>query len=58
MITLDKLLTPEQVAERLQISIVTVKKWLTDGKLPGYKVGRQWRISEAELEKFVEGGKR
>ena len=54
---MNNLLTPEQVAEKLQLSLITVKRWLTSGKLPGYKVGRQWRISEEQLQKFVEGEK-
>jgi len=53
VINLENYLTPEQVAERLQLSIITVKRWLTAGKLPGYKVGRQWRISEQELEEWI-----
>jgi len=53
---MEQLLTPEQVAEKLQLSLITVKRWLTAGKLPGYKVGRQWRVSEEQLQQFIEGG--
>jgi excisionase family DNA binding protein len=48
------LLTPAQVAERLQVSLITVKRWLTAGKMPAYKIGRQWRISEEQLRSFIE----
>jgi len=49
-----KLLTPEDAAERLQMSVITVKKWLRSGKLKGVKPGgRLWRISEEELERFI-----
>ena len=48
-----KLLTPEKAAERLAISKRTFTSWCRDGKLPGVKVGRYWRIREADLDKFI-----
>jgi excisionase family DNA binding protein len=50
-----QLLSPEQVAERLQISRWTVMDYLRAGKLKGHKVGRLWRIEEQDLEDFLEG---
>jgi excisionase family DNA binding protein len=50
-----KLLTPEQVADRLQISRVTVMDYLRKGRLKGHRVGRLWRIKEEDLEAFLEG---
>ena len=51
---MDKLLTPEQAAERLQISPLTVRKWLREGKLPGVKPGgKVWRVREKDLEEFL-----
>lgn len=38
----DRLLTPEQAAEILHVSVVALKGWLRDGKLKGVKVGRLW----------------
>ena len=52
-----RLLKPEEVADRLGVSTLTIKKWLRNGKLPGVKVGHLWRIDEADLEKFIEAGK-
>lgn len=48
------LLTPEQVAERLQISVFTLKDYLRKGKIKGIKVGNRWRIKEEALEAFIE----
>jgi excisionase family DNA binding protein len=53
--TEQKLLTPDQVAERLQISRVTVMDFLRKGRLKGHRVGRLWRIKEEDLEAFLEG---
>lgn len=51
----QRMLTPEQVADRLQISRVTVMDSLRKRRLKGYGVGRLWRIKQADLEAFLEG---
>lgn len=55
---MDKLaqfLTAEQAAERLQVHPKTVKRLLGQGKLPGQRVGNQWRISAEALDQFMKG---
>lgn len=47
------LITPEQVAEQLQISRLTVMDYLRKGVLRGVKVGRLWRVREADLMAFL-----
>lgn len=47
------LLTPEQVAEELQINIHTIWNWLRQGKLKGKKMGRLWRIPRENLDEFL-----
>ncbi len=49
-----KLLTPFNVAKRLQINERTVAQWLRKGHLRGFKIGKEWRISEMDLEAFLE----
>jgi len=51
----DKLLTPPQVAERLQVNERTVTQWLRKGHLRGFKIGKEWRISARDLAAFLEG---
>ena len=49
-------LTAEQVADKLQLHPRTVRRLLTNGELPGAKIGtREWRVSAAVLRAFVEG---
>ena len=50
----DKLLTPEQVAERLQVVERTVYRLLNEGRLEGVKLGRLWRVREDDLEAFLQ----
>ncbi len=49
----EKLLTPEQVAERLQVTERTVYRWLTEGRLKGVRLGRLWRIRPEAFDAFL-----
>ncbi len=50
--TNEKFLTLEQVAEILQVSVRSLYRYITEGKIKATKVG-YWRISQADLEEFV-----
>ncbi len=50
----DKLLTPPQVAEHLQVNERTVTQWLRRGHLRGFKIGKEWRVSARDLENFLD----
>ncbi len=49
-----KLLTPLDVADRLQMNERTVNIWLRKGRLRGFKIGKEWRISPDDLQAFLE----
>ena len=49
-----KLLTPTDVANRLQVTERTVTQWLRRGHLRGFKIGKEWRISPDDLQAFLE----
>jgi excisionase family DNA binding protein len=49
-------LTPEQVAERLQLGTETVYRYLRTGKLRGRRISHKaWRIAEIDLASFMRG---
>ncbi len=50
----DILWTPPQVAERLQINERTVTQWLRKGHLRGFKIGKEWRVAQRDLQAFLE----
>jgi excisionase family DNA binding protein len=50
----EKLLTPTDVGDRLQVNERTVTQWLRKGHLRGFKVGKEWRISPDDLQAFLE----
>ncbi len=47
-------LSPEEVGKRLGLSPRSVHELLRTKRLPGYKVGRLWRVDEADLEAWKE----
>ena len=51
----EEYFTPEEVAEKLKVSLRTIKTHLLSGQLKGVKVGRLWRIRASDLEAFLEG---
>lgn len=50
----DKLLKPEEVAQRLSVSPLSVKKWLRSGRLRGVKVSGMWRVYEKDLSQIIQ----
>jgi excisionase family DNA binding protein len=55
----ERMLTVKQVAERLQVHVITVQRWLRAGKLRGIRLGGTkagWRIPESELRRFLSAG--
>ncbi len=48
-------LTVKEVQSVLRLGKVTVLDLLNNNKLPGQRVGRQWRISRNALATFMEG---
>jgi excisionase family DNA binding protein len=53
----DDYLTPEQVAERLNVSPRAVLEWLRHGRLVGHKFGRLWRVDVKDLEAFIQASR-
>lgn len=50
----EQLLTVAQVATWLNVHPETVLRWVRSGKLPGSKLGREWRFQRADVEAFIE----
>lgn len=54
----DVYLTAEEVARKVRMSPETVMRLLRQKKLPGFKVGGTWRISQKDLEQYIEEQKK
>jgi excisionase family DNA binding protein len=46
-------LTPEEVAESLRVTRVTIYAWLKMGKLAGERAGKGWRIRPEDVQAFM-----
>lgn len=50
----NRFYTIDQVAEILDIHHKTVRKFIKEGKLKANKLGKQWRISQMDLDSFTQ----
>ena len=50
-----EILTAEQAADLLQVSLRTVLQLARGGELPGHKVGRAWRFCRTDVLAYVRG---
>jgi excisionase family DNA binding protein len=53
-VSMERLLTTEEVAELLRIEPVTVRRLVTRGELIGYRIAGEYRFTPAGVENFVE----
>ena len=53
----SQLLTIEQAAERLSVSVRNIRHQIYRRKIPLVKVGRLVRIDEADLQDFIDQGR-
>jgi excisionase family DNA binding protein len=51
------LYTPEQVAEILQINVLTVYNYIRKGKLSAVRLGRSYRIGRNDLNHLLEANR-
>jgi excisionase family DNA binding protein len=53
--TPERLLTVQEAAEILSLSVVQVRRYIADGSLPVIRFGRRAiRIKPSDLERFIE----
>ena len=54
--TEDQYLTPAQIAAELQVTTITVRRWITTGQLTAAKAGpRRWMIRRSDVDRFLAG---
>jgi len=52
---MENFLTTKQVQNLLTIDRITVYRMLQDGRLKGIKIGNQWRFSQSEIDRLLNG---
>lgn len=50
---MDRLITPDEAAALLRLSVYTVEDYARSGVIPAIKVGKAWRFSEQELTAWL-----
>jgi excisionase family DNA binding protein len=51
---LAELYTIEQLQKILKLSERTILRLLKDGKLIGFKAGREWRFQESDINAYIQ----
>ncbi len=50
------IMTTKQLAEYLQMSQITICRLARDKKLPGLKIGKEWRFPKALIDRLIASG--
>jgi excisionase family DNA binding protein len=50
--------TIEEVAQVLKVSVATVRRLIRSGRLEASLVGKQYRVSQEDLDKFLSRSKK
>ena len=53
MTTQDKILTVPQIAKFFGVSKKTVWEWCKKGLLPAFKIGKDWKIRQSDMQKMI-----
>jgi excisionase family DNA binding protein len=48
-----QIMTTREVAEYLNVHILTVQKYAREGKIPAFKIGADWRFHKQYIEKWI-----
>ena len=43
----------EDLAEKLDVNIMTIYRYIKAGRLKAYKIGKEFRIARVEFDKFL-----
>lgn len=55
---MDKFYTVKEIAELLQVKETTVQRHLAAGKMIGFKIGKDWRVKQEDLHRYIEENKK
>lgn len=48
-----KVYTVDEVAEKLDVSVKTIRRYIYAGKISASKIGNQWRINQDQLDDYL-----
>jgi len=47
----------QELANKLQVNVMTIYRYIKAGKLKAYKIGKEFRIDKKEFETFLKKAK-
>lgn len=53
----EKYYTIDEVAEMLKVVYMTVYRWIKQGKLKAFRVGKKYMIKQSDIEALIEKSK-
>ncbi len=54
---MENILTVPQIAEKLHVSVLTVRRYIKKKRLSASKIGKQYRVLESDLADFMNKNK-
>lgn len=45
--------TPTEIAEKLRVNVMTIYRYIKDGKITAHKLGKELRIDVKEYNRFL-----
>jgi len=52
--TQDEIMTVKEVSVYLRIAEKTAYRFVSEGKISGFKVGKAWRFKKQEIDRWIE----
>jgi excisionase family DNA binding protein len=56
MLMQEQVYSIEEAARLLRVNPMTIRRLIKKGEIRAQKVGKQYRIPRAEIDKFMDGG--
>lgn len=53
----EKYYTTKEIAEMFKVAYLTVYRWIKEGRIEAYKLGKEYRIKKTDIDKFMESSK-
>jgi excisionase family DNA binding protein len=50
---MGQILTTKELAKYLKLTKVTIYKYVSEGKIPGFKVGSRWRFDRDKIDELL-----
>ncbi len=54
---MGQILTIKELSKYLKLTNVTIYKYLSEGKIPGFKVGSRWRFDKDQIDELMKSKK-